>query len=119
MYIVFYFVMGSREEFALHKATGWMLIILPHLIAILAFWYFKQQTPGLKAYELTLVDSYTGEKPSFISLINRYFQTAIATIFILPLLLPYIRKDRRTLQDVMSGTCIQNTPNDIKYPEEK
>lgn len=111
MYIVFYFIMGSREEFAQDKLLGWLYIFLPHFIVILSFWFFKQQTPGLKAYELSIIDINTGEKPRIVSLINRYIQTGMAIILILPMFLPYIRKDKKTLQDIMSETCITNTPN--------
>jgi uncharacterized RDD family membrane protein YckC len=110
IYIVFYFVMGSREEFALHKMMGWVYILMPHFILIFSLWYFKQQTPGLKAYELSLVDSNTGQKPSVVSLINRYIQTLISIFLILPLFYPYINKQKKTFQDILSGTCIKHTP---------
>ena len=114
MYIVFYFVMGSREDFAANKLMGWIYIFAPHFIIIFSLWFFKQQTPGLKAYELSIVDSYSGEKPTWVSLINRYIQTSLGIFLILPLLFPFFNKEKRTFQDIMSGTCIKNTPNPIK-----
>jgi len=110
MYIVFYFVMGSREEFALNRILGWIYIFVPHFILIFSLWFFKQQTPGLKAYDLSIVDAYTCEKPSAVSLINRYIQTFISIFLILPMILPFINKNKRTFQDLMSGTCIANNP---------
>jgi uncharacterized RDD family membrane protein YckC len=118
MYIVFYFVMGSREEFAQDKIMGWIYIFLPHFILIFSLWYFKQQTPGLKAYELSLVDAHTGNKASVVSLINRYIQTFISIVLILPLFYPYLNKQKKTFQDVVSGTCIKSTPNPTKEDTE-
>ena len=109
MYIVFYFVMGSREEFALNRVLGWVYILVPHFVLIFSLWFFKQQTPGLKAYDLSIVDAYTGEKPSVVSLINRYIQTFISIFLILPMIFPFINKNKRTFQDLLSGTCITNT----------
>ena len=57
MYIVFYFVMGSREAFAEDKFYGWLYIFIPHLIIVVSFWYFKAQTPGMKAYEIAIIDT--------------------------------------------------------------
>lgn len=112
MYIAFYFVMGSREEFAEHKLLGWLYIFLPHFILIFSLWYFKQQTPGLKAYDLKVVDYYTNKKPSAISLVNRYIQTFISIILVLPIFLPYFKKDKRTFQDIISGTYIKDFSKD-------
>jgi len=109
MYIVFYFVMGSREEFALNKILGWSYIFIPHFIIIFSLWFFKQQTPGLKAYDLSIVDTYTGKKPSAVSLINRYIQTFVSTLLVIPMILPFINKNKKTFQDLLSGTCIINT----------
>ena len=107
MYIIFYFVFGSREEFAMHKAMGWFYIFAPHFSIILTLWLLKQQTPGLKAYDLKLVNSKTGEVPSLLALINRYVHTTICIALIIPLFLPFFNKRKRTLQDIMSGTCIK------------
>ena len=112
MYLVSYVVIGSLEEFAQNKLLGWMYIILPHFIITVSFWYFKAQTPGLKAYELSIVNSDTGEKASLSALINRYIFTTIAMILILPLFVPFLTKNKKTIQDIITNTCIKNTPND-------
>jgi len=112
MYISFYVLLGSREDFAQHMALGWSYIMLPHFVVTILFWYFKAQTPGLRAYELAIVDSYTGDKPTIVSLINRYIFTTLSMVFILPMFVPYFNKKRKTLQDILSGTCITNRPND-------
>jgi uncharacterized RDD family membrane protein YckC len=108
MYLVFYIVMGSRQEFAQHMGMGWVYIMVPHFIATIGFWKFAKfgQTPGQKAYEVKIVDSSTGEKAGLVSLINRYIFTSLSMVMILPLIVPYINKERKTLQDIVSNTTV-------------
>lgn len=112
MYIVFYFVMGSREDFAEDKLQGWLYIFVPHLIIVVSFWYFKAQTPGMKAYEIALVNSQSCTKPYFFRLFNRYLFMTVSLLLILPLFIPYFNKNRRTLWDYLSGTCVKIAPNE-------
>jgi uncharacterized RDD family membrane protein YckC len=112
MYLVSYLVIGSLEEFAQNKLLGWVYILIPHFIITVSFWYFKAQTPGLKAYELSVIDVYSGEKASLYSLINRYIFTTLGMILILPMLVPYFNKKKKTIQDILSGTCVKITPNE-------
>ncbi|MCK5293011.1 MAG: RDD family protein [Arcobacteraceae bacterium] len=112
MYLVSYIVIGSLEEFSQNKLMGWLYILIPHFAITVSFWYFKAQTPGLKAYELSIVNSTTGGKPSVFALINRYIFTTISMMLILPLFVPYLNKEKKTLQDIVSSTCIKNTSNE-------
>ena len=112
IYIVFYIVMGSREEFADDKMMGWLYIFIPHMIITIAFLFKKGQTPGLKAYEGTLVDKKTGKKAKLIWIISRYFITTIVVMLPILWLVPYFNKKRLTLQDLLSQTCIKYTPNE-------
>ena len=111
MYVSFYFILGSREAFAQNMLLGWVYIMIPHFIVTILFWHFKGQTPGLKAYELSVVDSDTGQRPTIVLLINRYMFTTISIALILPMVIPYFNKNKKTLQDILSHTCIKNTPN--------
>lgn len=112
MYIIFYFVMGSREAFAADKLHGWLYIFIPHLIIVVSFWYFKAQTPGMKAYEIAIVNTQSCEKPFVFQFVTRYMFITISILLILPLFVPYLNKRRRTLWDILSGTCVKNLPND-------
>ena len=112
MYLVFYVVMGSREEFAQDKMHGWLYIIIPNMIAVVSFWYFKAQTPGMKAYEISIIDSKTAQKPIVIKLFARYFFTFIAIFIPILWLIPYFNKKKKTFQDYLSGTCIKTTSNE-------
>ena len=113
MYLVFYVVMGSREEFAQDKMHGWLYILIPNMIAVLGFWYYKAQTPGMKAYEIILVDKTTGEKPSLIAMINRYVFTFFTIMIPALWLVPFLNKKKKTLQDFISGTCMKHHPSSL------
>jgi len=104
LYLIFYFVLGTREAFSNDLAYGWTLVTIPHFIIITLFLNIKSQTPGYKAYELELVDVKTGSKPNILLIMFRYFLIPISIISIFGLLLVYFRKDKRTLHDLLSGT---------------
>ena len=107
LYIVIYFVMGSREGFREHMGEGWIIILAAHFLATLAFWYFKKgQSPGMKAYDLYLVDNATGEKPSLLKLILRYVMLQVAILSFFGMFIPFLLKSRAGLHDLVSGTCI-------------
>ena len=112
MYLVSYVIIGSLEEFSHNKALGWLYILLPHFIITISFWYFKGQTPGLKAYELSLIDCDTQKKPSIIASINRYIFTTLSLIIFPLLLTPYLNKNKKSFADLLSHTCIKNSPNE-------
>jgi len=105
LYVVFYLVMGSREEFAEHMIAGWIYVFVPHFFTIMGFWSFKSQTPGYKAYSIKLVDNNL-QKPSIFQLMIRYFTFALSTFLVAGLFLAIARKDKKTLHDLLSGTML-------------
>ncbi|WP_368031417.1 RDD family protein [Arcobacter sp. s6] len=108
LYIVIYLVMGSGEEFAQNRSLGWGIIFAIHASIILIFWLKNGQTPGLKAYDIKLVDSITKQRVSVIQVLIRYITTLFAVISIFLLFLPFFNKDKKTIQDIFSNTIIIN-----------
>ena len=108
LYIVIYLVMGSGEAFFDNKGSGWLIIIGVNLPIILAFWLKNGQTPGLKAYSLKLVNSTSKQKIGLFQAIIRYFLTLFSIISIFLMFLPFMRKDKRTFQDLLSNSYIIN-----------
>ncbi len=107
LYIVIYFVMGSREGFREHMGEGWLIILAAHFLVTLAFWHFKKgQSPGMKAYELYLIDNRTGEKPNLGKLVLRYVMLQVAILSFFGMFVPFLLKSRAGLHDLVSGTCI-------------
>jgi uncharacterized RDD family membrane protein YckC len=105
LYVVFYLVMGSREEFEEQMLAGWIYVFVPHFFIIMSFWFFKGQTPGYKAYSIKLVNNEL-KRPSISQLIVRYFAFALSTLLVAGLFLAIARRDKKTLHDLISGTML-------------
>jgi len=103
MYIVFYMIMGSREEFAANMMMGWVYILVPNFIIVTLFLSIKGQTPGAKAYNLKLINR-EGHTPSVWVVMFRYYIELLGFITIIGIFIPFFRKDRKSLQDIISAT---------------
>ena len=108
LYIVIYLIMGSGEDFAQNRSLGWGIIFAVHASIILIFWLKNGQTPGLRAYEIKLVDSITKQRVSVVQVLIRYVTTLFAVVSIFLLFLPFFNKDKKTIQDIFSNTIIIN-----------
>ncbi len=106
MYVVFYLIMGGREGFAEHKAMGWVYILVPLVIVQTIFMFKTGQTPGYRAYNLTLIDDTTGEKPSFFIILFRNLCAVLSLFTLFGWLMMFFRKDSKTLHDLLSRTAV-------------
>jgi len=112
MYIVFYLVMGGREGFAEHKALGWLYILVPLVIVQTIFMFKTGQTPGYRAYHLTLIDESSGKKPSLFIIFFRNSAAILSLFTIFGWIMMFFRKDSKTLHDFLSHTAVINIPAD-------
>jgi uncharacterized RDD family membrane protein YckC len=108
MYVVFYLVMDGREGFAEHKMLGWFYILLPLVIVQTIFMYFTGQTPGYRAYNITLIDENSKEKPSLFIIIFRNLAAILSFFTLIGWALMFFRKDNKTLHDLLSATAVVN-----------
>ncbi len=106
MYIVFYLIMGGRDGFAEHKALGWIYILIPLVIAQTIFMFKSGQTPGYRAYNLTLIDDSTGERPSLFVIFFRNICAILSLFSIFGWVMMFFRKDSKTLHDLLSRTAV-------------
>ncbi len=106
MYVVFYLIMGGREGFAEHKAMGWIYILIPLVIVQTIFMFKTGQTPGYRAYKITLIDDTTGEKPSLFIILFRNLSAILSLFTFFGWIMMFFRKDKKTLHDLLSGTAI-------------
>ena len=106
MYVVFYLIMGGREGFAEHKALGWVYILVPLVIAQTIFMFKTGQTPGYRAYNLTLIDDSTGEKPSLFIILFRNLCAVLSLFTLFGWVMMFFRKDSKTLHDLLSRTAV-------------
>jgi uncharacterized RDD family membrane protein YckC len=105
MYAVFYLIMGGREGFSEHKIMGWIYILLPLVIIQSIFMYKTGQTPGYRAYNLTLIDENTGKKPSLFSILFRNLAAILSLFTFFGWIMMFFRKDNKTLHDLLSATA--------------
>jgi len=120
MYIVFYLVFGGREGFEQHKLLGWIYILIPLIIIQVIFMSRSKegQTPGMRAYNLALVDLKTQKKPLTGVILYRQMLTLLSLVTFGWMTL-FFRKDHRTLHELLSGTTLEQLPNKTKAPSTK
>ena len=106
-YFVIYIIMGSLEEASHEKLLSWAYTLIPFLIILTIFMYRDDgRSPGARSQSIKVIDFDTLDKPSLFAIIFRNLS------FILTLLIPFawfaifFRKDRRTLHDFLSNTCV-------------
>jgi len=109
MYIVFYLIMGGREGFADDKLLGWIYILIPLVIIQTLFMHFTGQTPGYRAYNITLIDENTQKRPSLFVIIFRNLSAILSLFTIVGWALMFFRKDSKTLHDLLSATAVVRT----------
>lgn len=105
-YIVFYLIMGGREEFRSNMSSGWIMIFTPLVIIQSIFLAKNGQTPGYKAYNIILLDETTKQKPTFLVSLFRSFCAILSFATIFGWLMMFARKDRKTLHDLLSNTAV-------------
>ena len=105
LYIVCYVVLGSKEAFWANQ-TAHIFCSAFFGIVQAVFFSTKAQSPGLRAYELYVIDLNTGRKISFLRAILRYILFLISAALLFGLLLSFLRKDTLALHDLLSQTCI-------------
>ncbi len=105
LYIVFYLVFGSRQGFSEHMVQGWLLVLLPYFGITTLFFLRTGQTPGYKAYDITLIDLRTNKKPSFTTLCFRFTLWILTATSLFLLFLPFVRKDRLGVYDLLSHSA--------------
>ena len=110
MYVVFYFIMGGRDDFAEHKIAGWLYILIPLVIVQTIFMFKTGQTPGYRAYNITIIDENTKEKPSLFIIFFRNIAAVLSLFTFFGWIMMFFRKDSKTLHDILS-----NTASIIKY----
>ena len=106
MYVVFYLVMGGREAFAKDMLMGWVYILIPLILIQSTFMYFTGQTPGYRAYNLTLINENTKEKPSLMIILFRNTSAILSLLTLIGWALMFFRKDSKTLHDLLSATAV-------------
>ena len=65
----------------------------------------KFQTPGMKAYGVKIVNE-DKQRITFIQAVIRYLATLISMVSIFLMFMPFLHKEKKTFQDLISKTII-------------
>jgi uncharacterized RDD family membrane protein YckC len=109
MYIVFYLIMGGREGFAQDKLLGWIYIIIPLVMVETIFIAKSGQTPGMKAYEMKVIDLDTKKIPNSVVLIIVRQLLGVFNFLFWGWILMFFRKDHRNLHEILTNTALIKT----------
>jgi len=105
MYVTTYLILDGKDSLQGSEMAKWITMGLYGLIVII-LWVKKGQTPGFRAYDLILIDDADKKTLGFVSATLRYFMFIISAISIIGVILPFFRKDKKTLQDLVMGTSV-------------
>lgn len=108
MYIVFYLIMDGREGFAQEKVAGWIYILTPLITVQTLFFYYSGQTPGYRAYHITLIDEKSKKRPTLFIIFCRTLAAVLSFLTFFGWLVMFFRKDHKTLHDLLCATAVVN-----------
>ena len=112
LYVVFYFIMDGRDDFASHKIEGWLYILGTLIVVQTIFLKKTGQTPGYRAYDLRLIDEKTKKTPSIGAIIFRNTSIILSILTFIGWIIMFFRKDSKTLHDFLSATAIVYKPHE-------
>lgn len=98
-----------QNEEALTNApdpTASILQLTLYMVIYVIFWHISGQTPGKKMARIKVVDAKTLELASWPQLIIRFFGYFLSAITIIGFFTGLLRKDKRTLHDLISRTAV-------------
>jgi uncharacterized RDD family membrane protein YckC len=105
LYIITYVVLNGKDDF---QASTWGPLLGVSLYgAISSFLLYKfGQTPGNKAYTMKVVDFSTQKNITFFQALVRFIAFLIGATFLLGFIVPFYRKDGRSLHDIIAKTVV-------------
>ena len=105
LYIITYLFLDGKEDFQSSQLAPFIGVSLYGLIYALLTSRFGQ-TPGKKAYLIKIVDITTQKNISFIRALFRFIVFLFSATIAIGLVLPFFRKDNRTLHDLLAKTVV-------------
>jgi len=112
LYISIYLIHDGLKDVAAHRLEAWVYAIIPFLIMLTLFMLKDEgRTPGSRSQGLKVIEFHSLAKPSLFSILFRNL-TLLFSLFI-PIFwfIPFFRKDRRMVHDLLSATCLIVDPN--------
>jgi len=112
LYISIYLLHDGLKDVAVHRLEAWGYAIVPFLILLTLFMLKDEgRTPGARSQGLKVIEFHSLANPSLFSILFRNF-TLLFSLFI-PIFwfVPFFRKDKRMVHDLLSATCLIVDPN--------
>ena len=105
LYLITYVVMSGKDDFQSSQLAPFAGVALYGVIYAILLSKFGQ-TPGKKAYEIKVVDDKSGENISFFRAIFRFILFLFTATTLLGLFVPFYRRDKKALHDLICGTLV-------------
>ena len=107
MYIMTYGFLDGKDDLA---ASTLAPLIATGLYGLIYAVFLSKtgQTPGKKAYDIQVVDAKTHQNIVIFRAFFRFITFLFTVTTVLGLFLPLIRKDKRTLHDILAGTAVRH-----------
>lgn len=80
------------------------------LITYVWLWHKSGQTPGKKLSRIRVVDVHTLQNAPIWKLTLRFIGYFLSLISVIGFFIPLVRKDKRALHDLISGTAVIRVP---------
>lgn len=108
LYLLTYVVLNGKDDF---QASNWAPFVGVSLYGLISSFLLSKfgQTPGNKAYSMKVVDATTFENITFFQALLRFITFLVGATFIIGFILPFYRKDKRSLHDLVAKTAVIQT----------
>jgi len=105
LYVLTYVILNGKDDF---QASNWAPFIAVSLYGVISsFLLYKfGQTPGNKAYTMKVVDVTTHKNITFVQALLRFIGFLVGATFLVGFIVPFYRKDRRSLHDIIAKTTV-------------
>ena len=114
-YVSIYLVFDGLEDVAKHRLSAWAFAIIPFLLLLTLFMLKDEgRSPGARSQGLKVIEFHTLEKPSLFSTVFRNLMLPFSMFIPIFWLIPFFRKDKQMLHDLLSATCVIVDPNPPK-----
>lgn len=105
LYVITYLILDGKDDFQSSEIAPLIGVTLYGIIYSIFLSKFGQ-TPGKKAYEMKVLDDKSGQKIGFFRSVFRYVAFLFTATTLLGLFLPFYRKDKKALHDLLCGTIV-------------
>ena len=80
------------------------------MLLTVGFWRYTGQTPGKKLAHIRVIDISNGKNAPYWKLLLRFVGYFLSLISLIGFFIGLMRKDNKTLHDLLSGTAVIQTP---------